>query len=265
MCNKIPYHGSSEIMTKTVSINYIPAMAPLDDLCDFQEDLKDLSEDSYKSLKNQILENGFLVSFSVWADETGKLNLLDGHQRVKTLKRMRDEGIELPSEFPIGMIEAETKIQAKKILLSLVSQYGTLNEKGLHKFLVKSKLNVADLPKFRLPTKILSVPDFRAKYFANAEAEPARVALQSASNALNNPVNNISDDSEIDADSLQPKSDIPLTEDEKRLAFDNTKETNDNKNKRFVIILDCPTSESKEALKTRLGDGFLKEYGAKIF
>lgn len=126
------------------------AMLPLESLLAFQGKLKNLSEQSYEKLKHQILRLGFAEPFSIWEDPDGKRHLINGHQRSRVLKRMRDdEGIKLPELFPANIIEAETLERAKELVLSLTSQYGDMTEEGLAEFI--ADMPDIDLSAFRFP------------------------------------------------------------------------------------------------------------------
>src|SRR6187455_1275528 len=101
----------------------------LDKIIPFQGDLKDLSDSNYEKLKKQILTHGMVAPFMLW-----KGNLIDGHQRLKTLLKMKEEGIKLPELFPMVEIEAKDEKTAKKIVLAISSQYGKMTEESLFDF-----------------------------------------------------------------------------------------------------------------------------------
>jgi len=117
------------------------ATAPLDDFVWFQDDLKFLSDDDYQKLKNEIVLHGFSDALTVWIDPDMNLKLLDGHQRVLTLKRMRDEeDFHIPF-IPYSVTEADSEKQAKEKLLSITGAYGKFSPMGVSRF-----LNSIDLP-----------------------------------------------------------------------------------------------------------------------
>jgi len=113
--------------------------AKLDDLKPLQGDLKELSEENYNKLKTEILDLGFSAPFFVWSHIEGvardTLDLLDGHQRSKTLICMREEKIEMPDEFPIVEVDAKSYKEAKKKILAISSNYGTMTTLGLESFM----------------------------------------------------------------------------------------------------------------------------------
>jgi len=122
----------------------------LDDLVDFQGNLKDLSKENYEKLKKEILDLGFSEPISVWAKD-GKMYCLNGHQRRRTLMQMRVEGYEIPP-IPVNFIEAKDKKEAKKKVLALTSQYGEMTGQGLYEFSIDAGLNAGEIEEaFRFP------------------------------------------------------------------------------------------------------------------
>lgn len=109
------------------------AVVSIDELIPMQGNLKDLSETNYAKLHDLILNNGFDSPIQVWLDTEGKKRILDGHQRLRVLKKLREEGYSIPS-IPIDFIEADNYIDAKKRLLTKVSVYGDVQEEGLYEF-----------------------------------------------------------------------------------------------------------------------------------
>jgi len=105
---------------------------PIDRILEFQNDLKTLSKDNEKKLRNSILKFGFIAPFFVW-DNHGDWRLLDGHQRLKTLLKMREEGYSIPL-LPVDYIEADSEEDAKRKLLHITSQYGEFTVDGFENF-----------------------------------------------------------------------------------------------------------------------------------
>lgn len=118
--------------------------ALLSDLKIIQGDLKQLSDKSYNKLKQQILDEGFIAPFFVWIND-GELNLLDGTQRKLTLVKMSEEGIELPDQFPIVQVEADSYKQACKRILALSSQYGSMTKDGLKDFMDRAEISFEEV------------------------------------------------------------------------------------------------------------------------
>ena len=55
---------------------------------------------------------------------------------------MRDDNIQLPSEFPAIEIEASDELKARKILLGLAVQYGKMTDESLSSFAIESGINM---------------------------------------------------------------------------------------------------------------------------
>lgn len=118
---------------------------PIDSLEDFQGQLKNLTKDRYNQFKKVLIKDGFTEPVSVWKNPKGKHKLLNGHQRLRTLKMMRDEGYVVPKDIPANFIEAKDEKEAKRKLLSLASQYGEVTEDGLYEFATEAELTFQDL------------------------------------------------------------------------------------------------------------------------
>lgn len=111
------------------------ATAPITDFNTTQGDLKFLSKDNYKKLKNAIEKHGFDIPVYVWVDDSEKKWLLDGHQRKRLLEK---EGWLDP--IPYLIVKAPDIQIAGERLLEITSQYGTITQEGLDEFLGKFEL-----------------------------------------------------------------------------------------------------------------------------
>lgn len=110
-----------------------------------QGDLKILAKEDYERLKSELLLDGFSFPVAVWEDpSSGNLYILDGHQRVKTLQKMAEEGYSIP-QIPIVTVQASDISQAKHKLLAAASQYGQMRTDGLKEFLKDTDFNAEDL------------------------------------------------------------------------------------------------------------------------
>lgn len=85
------------------------ATATLEDLYPLQGDLKSLPEESYQKLKRALIKYGFSFPLFVWRHKA-KLFTLDGHQRDRALKRMKEEGFRIP-RLPVDYIQARVRVQ----------------------------------------------------------------------------------------------------------------------------------------------------------
>lgn len=118
----------------------------LEDLKDFQGDLKSLSEPNYKRLKFSLVKYGFSFPFFVWNDK-GTKYVLDGHQRLKVLAAMKDEGYKIPP-LPVVFVDAKNRKEAKEKLLAATSRFGVIDHQGMYSYLVDAEISIEDLPQF---------------------------------------------------------------------------------------------------------------------
>lgn len=99
-----------------------------------QGQLKDLTEENYAKLKKAIETDGFIAPLFIW-ESGGNHYLIDGHQRHRVITSENYQ----PYELPYLLIEATDEADAKKKLLRISSQYGTITQEGYDEF-------TADLP-----------------------------------------------------------------------------------------------------------------------
>ena len=121
---------------------------PLDQIEEFQGNLKSLGKTEYAKLKQSITEKGFCVPCFAWRNGSGRWKLLDGHQRVRVI---RNEGWEIDGGIPIVEIAAEDERDAKEKLLAIVSRYGRVEGQGVYEFIDGTGIDleqwaVPDLP-----------------------------------------------------------------------------------------------------------------------
>ena len=90
----------------------------LDEIEEFQGGLKSLSETEYGKLKQSIAEKGFIVPCFAWRNGSSKWKLLDGHQRVRVIRK---EGWQIDGGIPVVEVVAENERDAKEKLLAIVS------------------------------------------------------------------------------------------------------------------------------------------------
>lgn len=135
---------------------------PVSSLVPFQNDLKSLSKENYEKLKRTIVELGFSEPVTIWQHEDSNF-ILNGHQRVRALQMMIDEGFECPPEIPCSLVIAKNIKEAKKKLLSLTSQYGKIDDQGLYGFMTDADLIVDDLKDFNFPE--VNIEEFGKSFF----------------------------------------------------------------------------------------------------
>ena len=141
----------------------------LEELRPFQGELKKLSEENHNKLRTEIIEDGFNFAAHVWLCD-GKHYILDGHQRIYTLKQLAKEGYQfckpngdLLDGVPVNIVHATDINNAKRKVLQAVSQYGKLDDQGFKDFTIDVDFDMAgfDFPDFVLPD--MKSPDFEFK------------------------------------------------------------------------------------------------------
>ena len=137
-------------------------MLSVESLKHFQGNLKSLSETNYLKLRKEILELGFSEPLSGWKHEDNNY-LLNGHQRVRTIRRMVEEGYNCPA-LPVNWVDAVDENEAKRKVLALTSQYGKMESQGLYEFLAESDITVDDIEEsFHFPE--IKIEAFREEYY----------------------------------------------------------------------------------------------------
>lgn len=134
----------------------------VDELAPFQGDLKILSDENYERIKNSMVDLGYSFVVHAWK-QSDQVHILDGHQRVKALKRMRENGIEVP-KIQVVLVKAKDLREAKKKVLAGASQYGEMVPDGLAKFMKEFKIEVPDINlSFHFPE--INMEGFQKSYF----------------------------------------------------------------------------------------------------
>ena len=129
----------------------------LADLTPLQGDLKALSDANFEKLKRSILKHGITFPFFVWQND-GTNYILDGTQRDRVLKRMSDEGYEIPL-LPCALIQAKDRKEAAEKILLISSNYGKMTEESLDEFLAQNDLSYLEL------ADELELPSIDERYF----------------------------------------------------------------------------------------------------
>lgn len=149
---------------KIIRVTCTPAeTCALDDLVVIQGNLKTLMKDRYEKFKRNIIKHGICEPVSIWKND-GKIKILNGTQRTRTLTLMRDEGYTIPP-IPINPIEAKDEKEARLKLLALVSQYGELTDEGLYEYMTESHIDIAELDDYEFQN--LDSKEFSDSYFSN--------------------------------------------------------------------------------------------------
>lgn len=132
---------------------------PFDSLMEYQGNLKNLSDERYEELKANLLRLGFSEPCSIWQHD-GKNHILNGHQRIKALKRMKDEGIIIPEKIPCSIVEAKNKKEAKEKVYALASQYGEATKETVIEFAKEAGLTFDDIQGYPFPGVEITAGDF---------------------------------------------------------------------------------------------------------
>ena len=112
-------------------------------LTPLQGELKELSDANFEKLKQSILKHGITFPFFIWQSD-GENYILDGTQRDRVLKRMADDGYQVPA-LPCALIDAKDRREAAEKILLISSQYGHMTEESLDEFLAENDLSFLEL------------------------------------------------------------------------------------------------------------------------
>lgn len=166
-------------MSKEIRITCVGAkQVQYTELKEFQGELKDLSKENYSKLKNEILTLGFTEPISVWEDQ-GNLWILNGHQRLRTIKQMvEEENYQCPG-LPVSVVLAKDKEDASRKVLALTSQYGEITKEGLYKYSIEHGITPEEIEeRFRFPE--INLNSWKMNFFEDERVEeplPAATAV----------------------------------------------------------------------------------------
>ena len=144
----------------------------LDQLEEFQGELKERDAGDVEKIIKSIKKHGFSFPLFVWAHagENGAYinHVLDGHGRLMALKRMRAQGEEIPA-LPCVYVSAENEAEAKEKLLKLNSQYGHMTVESVAAFCEGLKIDFSDLA---LPDGVLDLGKIEPAETKDDDAAP---------------------------------------------------------------------------------------------
>lgn len=151
----------TSLTTKTIRIACEGAgVIELDDLLALQGELKTLTDENAAKLTRELTETGFAFPFQLWRDPAatdGKRYIIDGHQRLIVLSRLRADGWAIPA-LPYNWVDAATKQEAMQRILQISSQYGRMTEETLREFLGDAGVRLEDYTeRFRIPDAHLTL------------------------------------------------------------------------------------------------------------
>lgn len=140
----------------------------LNELTEFQGELKERSAGDVEKIIKSIKKHGFSFPFFVWKND-GKNNVLDGHGRLMALQQMAAAGEEIPA-LPCVYISAKNEAEAKEKLLKLNSQYGHMTADSVAAFLGDIKI---DFDELALPDGVLDLGKLEPEETKDDDQAPA--------------------------------------------------------------------------------------------
>lgn len=132
------------------------AVLPIDELQDFQGNLKILGKKEEEKLKKSLLRYGFTVPVFV-----RKNHILDGHQRIYVTKKLLESGYTIEG-IPVVHINATDRHEAAEKLLQINSQYAKIDDQGLFDYMTEFNLDFKGLEDIELA---IDRKEFDKKYF----------------------------------------------------------------------------------------------------
>ena len=152
---------------------------PLNELKEFQGELKTRTDADYEKIFASIRKHGIAFPFFVWNKGSDNF-ILDGHGRFEALRRAAHTGYIIP-ELPIVYIEATDETTAKNLLLRLNSRFGIITIDGVRDFIDGADIdlegiNLPELPDLSSRLDAL-MNNMSAPSFDGSAYEPPEFAL----------------------------------------------------------------------------------------
>lgn len=130
-------------------------------LVESQGELKTLSKTNYERLKKEIIELGFSEPILVWKE---KNKIVNGHQRLRTVKHMVEKEGWGVKPLPVSFVEAKDDKELAKKILAMASVYGTVSDQGLYEFMSEWDITLEELNEnYDLPN--LNLAKFGDEFF----------------------------------------------------------------------------------------------------
>ena len=127
ICKKISM--SKETIKIAKELERLPLIR-IGDIQELQGNLKDLTEVNYQKLLKRLEKVGFKYPLYIWFDKNKTPYTLDGKQRHRVIQKEYGADIKLP----YIEVYAKNKIEAKKEILAISSDYGTVTKDGFDDF-----------------------------------------------------------------------------------------------------------------------------------
>lgn len=148
----------------------------LEEITEFQGELKERTEDDIRKMINSFKKFGFSIPFFIWKNE-GKNFCLDGHGRILALKTLDSRGFLIPP-LPVVYVgeDIDNERDARDLLLRLNSSYGKMSKESVLEFIGDFEIDVTN---FELPSGVISFePELEPIDFGDDEEEKKHGNLQ---------------------------------------------------------------------------------------
>jgi DNA modification methylase len=136
----------------------------------FQGDLKTLDKEAFEKLRKDILDLGFSEPISVWQHE-GHNYILNGHQRLRTLKVLIETEGYSCAKIPVNLVDATDIKQAKMKVLALASAFGRVESQGLYEFMTDAGITMEEL-ETSINFQELPMESFKMEFFDDNTVDP---------------------------------------------------------------------------------------------
>lgn len=123
-----------------------------------QANLKELTKQDYDKLRESLIQNNFMMPFTVWQDGD-TLWILDGHHRQKVLQTLMADGYTIPERLPANFIECKDKHDAAKKVLIYSSIYAKITDDGLYELISQNEIDFEEVK------KLIDLPNVNLDYF----------------------------------------------------------------------------------------------------
>lgn len=132
------------------------------DFVPLQDDFKTRTPEQLEKLKNRIKSTGFKYDVITYISNkkykeypSGTKFILDAHGRIEALRSLSQEGYEVP-EIPYTQVSAKNITEAKKEILYLNSEYGSIDAESMF---VMENLDLETDLDLSIPELNLEVPE----------------------------------------------------------------------------------------------------------
>ena len=117
---------------------------PIDDLENFQGDLKPITKSELEKLKKSIIKYGFSFPVFVWNNK-----ILDGHQRLIAVKSLMEDDYTINDNvLPIVRISAKDEKEAAEKLLLINSRYAKIDQAGFNIYIADFNIDIGEFGGF---------------------------------------------------------------------------------------------------------------------